>query len=87
MTTTVELENERVRVLRVKHAKGESHPVAARGDRLVIYLTDARIVRTVEGKQETLTRKAGEVVWRDHSQHQVQNAAAGGHEVLIVELK
>jgi len=87
MATTVELENERVRVLRIKHAKGESHPPAARGDRLIIYLTDGRLVRAVDGKEETLTRSLGQVIWREHSQHQVRNAGPAGHEVLIVELK
>lgn len=87
MTTTVELENERVRVLRVKHAKGESHAPTSRNDRLIIYLTDARVVRTVDGKEEALTRTAGQVVWREGSRHQVRNAGADRHEVLIIELK
>ena len=87
MATTIELENERLRVLRVKHAKGESHPPAARGDRLIFYLTEGRIIRHIDGKEETLTRRAGQVIWRDHSRHQVRNAGSAGHEVLIVELK
>lgn len=87
MAITIELENERLRVLRVKHAKGESHPPTGRGDRLIIYLTDGRIVRKVKGKEETLTRRAGQVIWRERSQHQIRDADTAGHEVLIVELK
>ena len=87
MGACVEFENERVRVLRVQHAGRERQPPASRHDRLIIYLTDGHVQRTEGGKSEQLRRRAGEVVWRDRSQHQIDNLENARHEVLIVELK
>lgn len=87
MGATVQFENERVKVLRVKHGSRERHPQTSRGDRLVIYLHEGRINRSENGKQEMISRKAGEVVWRGRSQHQVENLNDTTHEIIIVELK
>jgi hypothetical protein len=89
MTTkpNVEFENDRVRVTRVKRSGVGSVPPANRNDRLIIYLRDAHIKRKEGARQETLQRRAGEIVWRDGSQHEVEVTKAGEHEVLIVELK
>jgi hypothetical protein len=89
MTTKphVEFENERLRVTRVKRSGAGSVPAAKRNDRLIIYLRDAQIKRKENGRHETLQRRAGEVVWRTSSQHEVEVTEAGEHEVLIVELK
>jgi hypothetical protein len=40
MESKTEFENDRVRVLRVKHAARESHPQASKQDRLIIYLNE-----------------------------------------------
>ena len=87
MAAKVEFENDRVRVLRVTHAARESHAQTSRHDRLVIYLNDGRTARTENGKKEEHRRKAGEVVWKNRSQHQVENLNDAAHEVIIVELK
>jgi hypothetical protein len=87
MTTTVEFENDRIRVVRVKHSEREAHPQTAKGDRLIIYLNDGHIVRTVDEKKEEIAHKVGEVVWRDRSQHQITNVSDTAHEVIIVEFK
>lgn len=87
MSTTIEFENERVKVLRVKHAPRERHPQTSRNDRLVIYLTDGHVRRTESGKHAELSRKAGEVVWRGRSEHQVENLKDAHQEVIVVELK
>lgn len=87
MGASVEFENERVRVLRVRHAGSERQRETARHDRLIIYLNDGHIRRTENGKPEELQRRLGEVIWRGRSQHQIENLKNGGHEVLIVEFK
>jgi hypothetical protein len=88
MSVTVEFENERVRVLRARHAPHEKHPSASRRDRLIIYLNDGQIRRSeAGGKPEEIRRKSGEVVWRNHSQHEIENVKDTNHEVIIVELK
>jgi hypothetical protein len=87
-TEKIEFENDRLKVVRVKLGKREKHPVRARGDRVIIWLTDSHHVRTEpNGKKEELRRKAGEVVWRTVSQHQIENLGEDKHEVIIVELK
>jgi hypothetical protein len=87
MGATVEFENERVRVLRVKHAGRERHKQSSRLDRLIIYLNDAQIKRAENDKHELVQRKAGDVVWRNRSQHQVENLSDADHAVVIVEFK
>jgi len=89
MTTerTVEFENERVRVTRVKRSGPGTHPPATRLDRLIVYLRDAHVKRKEGSRDETLRRRAGEVVWRGHSQHEIEIIEDGEHEVLIIELK
>ena len=87
MSVTVEFENERVRVSRVKHGKHEKHPTVARADRLIVYLDDGEVVREEGGKKQTIRHKRGEIVWRANSTHEIGNALDAMHEVLIVELK
>ena len=83
----VEFENERVRVTRVKSVGSETIPPTMRGDRMIIYLRDGRIAHKAKGREETVQRRAGEVVWRAASEHEVEVSQEGEHEVLIVELK
>jgi hypothetical protein len=87
MGATVEFENERVKVLRVKHGRRERHPQTSRNDRLVIYLNEGRVNRTESGNRQEIKRRAGDVVWRGRSEHQVENLNDTDHEVIIVELK
>jgi hypothetical protein len=88
MTTKpdVEFENDRVRVTRVKRSGPGSAPPTTRHDRLIVYLRDGHIIRKEGGRHETLLRRAGEVVWRGQSQHEIEVAQDGEHEVLIIEL-
>jgi hypothetical protein len=83
----VVLDNDRVVVRRIKRSGPGSVSSAQRRDRLVIYLKDARIRRTEEGHDEEITRRAGDVVWRPSSEHEVEHIEGSEHEVLIVELK
>jgi hypothetical protein len=84
---SVEFENDRVRVIRVKTGRRAQDSKAARGSRLIVYLHDGSVKRTEHGEPEVIRRRAGEVVWRDRSEHQIENLADGEHEVLIIELK
>ena len=87
MSATIEFENDRVRVLRVKHTPRERQPQTSRFDRVIIYLTDGHARRIENDKQEDVKRKPGDVVWRRASRHQVENLRDADHEVIIVELK
>jgi hypothetical protein len=81
------LENDRVVVRRVKHSGPGPVSSAERGDRLVIYLKDSHIRRTEGGHQEHIQRRAGDVVWRPGSRHEVELVEDGEHDILIVEFK
>jgi hypothetical protein len=81
------LDNDRVVVRRVKHSEAGPVSSAERGDRLVIYLKDAHIRRTEGGRQEDIRRRAGDVVWRPASKHEIELVEGGEHDVLIVEFK
>jgi hypothetical protein len=83
----LEFENDRVRVTRVKHAGPGAISKGTRLDRLVIHLKDAHIKRTEAGHTEDIKRRAGEVVWRAGSEHEIEQVEDAEHEVLIVELK
>jgi hypothetical protein len=85
--TDVVLDNDRVVVHRIKRSGPGSVSSAQRRDRLVIYLKDARIKRTEGDHEEEITRRAGDVVWRPGSQHDVEHMEGSDHEVLIVEFK
>jgi len=87
MKSNIEFENDRVRGTRVKQTGPAKMPLATRHDRLVIYLRDGSIKRHEGGRSESLRRRAGEVVWRGRSEHQIEVAQDGEHEVLIVEFK
>ena len=83
----IEFENDRVRVSRVRQSGPGSVAPAARHDRLIIYLRDGEVTRKEGSSSEPLRRRAGEVVWRGRSEHQIEVTQKGEHEVLIVELK
>jgi hypothetical protein len=84
----VVLDNDRVVVRRItRSGPGPVATAKRRRDRLIIYLKDAHIRRTEGGHQEDLQRKAGDVVWRPASQHDVDLVEGAGHEVLIIEFK
>ena len=57
MITTTEFENERAGVMRVKHAKGEAHPLSENGDLLIVYLNGGHIARNEDAKRETIQHK------------------------------
>lgn len=84
---TVEFENDRVRVIRARQQGRGRRPTAPRGDRLIVYLEDSEITRTVDGDEQRHSRRAGDVVWRDASEHTIEVRDDGPHEVLIIELK
>jgi hypothetical protein len=87
MGETITFENDRIRVCHVTHKAQEQHPPVSRNDRLIIYLRDGHITRVENGKPETFQHRAGHVVWRNASQHQITNLKDEDHDVIMVELK
>jgi hypothetical protein len=86
---TVELENEQVRVLRVKIGPHESTPLHRHAvNRVVTYLTDQNFrVTGDDGKVEVMKHKAGEVSWGGPATHKEENLSDQPFEVVVTELK
>lgn len=83
----VVLDNDRVTVSRVKRSGRGPVSSARRHDRVIVYLKDAHITRTEGGRREDIRHKAGDVVWRPSSEHDIELMEDTEHEVLIIELK
>jgi len=85
--SNIEFENDRVRVSRIKHSGSGPISHEKRHDRLIIYLRDGHVMRSEGGQQQELRHKAGDVVWRLRSEHEVHSQDDGEHEVLVIEIK
>lgn len=75
----LEFENERVRVVRQTVRNGETQPLHAHPDRLLVYLqTCAWLEDDGQGGQRMESFKYGEVVWADAETH-------GGNTANVVQ--
>lgn len=85
----IEMENDQVRVLRVRIGPGESTPVHEHGlNRVVVYLTDMNFrVTGDDGKPQMVTHQAGEVSWGTPTRHKEENVSNKPFEVVVVEVK
>ncbi len=84
----VELENDRVRVLRVRLGPHEKIPLHQHPARVIVSLTDTEVkVISADGKQDALRAKAGEARWAAVAQHAAENPRATPVELVEVELK
>jgi hypothetical protein len=84
----VELENERVRVLRIKYGPGEKSVMHGHPATIAIFLNDASFRFTYpDGKTEDGTVKAGQVMHFDALEHLPENTGNKPFEVIGIELK
>jgi quercetin dioxygenase-like cupin family protein len=85
----VELENDRVRVVRISYRGREKSVMHQHPPGIGIFLTDARFRFTYpDGKAEDIQAKAGEFLWFGEPwEHLPENLADEKSEVLYVELK
>jgi hypothetical protein len=78
----LEFENERVRVIRQTLRNGETQPLHAHPERLLVYLqTCAWLENDGQGGQRMQEFKYGEVVWADAESH------GGGNPDVVQECK
>lgn len=85
----VEMENDQVRVIRARYGAKELGVLHEHGlNRVVTFLTDARVKVTPEGgKPEIQESKAGDVKWGGYAKHLEENVSDQPFEVMVVELK
>jgi quercetin dioxygenase-like cupin family protein len=85
---TVELENEKVRVLRIRYGPREKSQMHGHPTLVTIMLTDCHARFTYpDGKTEEITAKAGEVRHFPAFEHLPENLSDKPLEVIGVELK
>jgi quercetin dioxygenase-like cupin family protein len=84
----VELENERVRVLRVHYGAHEKSVMHSHPDSVVILQSDAHCRFTFpDGKTEERRFRAGETMFTPAGSHLPENLGDQGLDVILIELK
>jgi quercetin dioxygenase-like cupin family protein len=84
----VELENDQVRVLRIKYGPGEKSVMHDHPDSTAVFLTEHHVKFTYpDGKTEQVDAKAGETRWTKGGKHLPENAGTKPFELILVELK
>ena len=85
---TVELENEQVRVIRIRIPPHSKSPMHAHSNRVVIPLTMQRSKATTsEGQIDERSRRPGQVFWANANMHMTENLSDNPLETIIVEIK
>ena len=84
----VELENDRVRVLRISYGPGEKSVMHEHPASVAVFLTDGQVRFTLpDGKTETTPAKAGSAQWNAGGKHLPENIGDKPFELILVELK
>ena len=84
----VEINNSRVRVLRIHYGPHEKSVMHSHPNSIAIFQTDGRIKFTYPGgKTEEREMKAGQVAWTPGGKHLPENLTGSDFEVILVELK
>ena len=84
----VELENERVRVLRITYGPGEKSVMHEHPGSVAVFLTDGQVKFTLpDGKTQLTPAKAGSAVWTAAGKHLPENTGDAGMDVIVTELK
>jgi quercetin dioxygenase-like cupin family protein len=85
----LEMENDQVRVTRVRFGVNEGAPMHEHVlSRVVVYLTDARTkVTAADGTVTESSYKAGDVVYGGAAKHSEVNVSGHPIEIVVTELK
>jgi hypothetical protein len=85
---TVEFENDRVRIIRIKYGPGEKSVMHTHGPNVTVFLTDASVrMKLPDGTIEDATGKAGEAGWSDAEGHSPENLSDQPIEAILIEVK
>jgi quercetin dioxygenase-like cupin family protein len=85
---TVEFENDKVRVIRIKYGPGEKSVMHTHGPNVAIFLSDSTVrMHLPDGTSVDVPAKAGGTQWADAEEHLPENLGDGVMEVVLVELK
>lgn len=85
---TVEFENDRVRIIRIKYGPHEKSVMHTHGPAVVVNLTAGEAQMTLpDGTSETATAELGSAAWNDAQEHSAENLSDAPLEAILVELK
>lgn len=85
---TVEIENDKVRVIRIKYAPGDKSVMHGHPASVAVFLTDHHGRFTYpDGKSEEINTKAGQAIFIDATEHLPENLGNQPLELLQIELK
>lgn len=85
---TVEAENDRVRVVRVRYGPREKSTMHGHPATIAVFLTDARFKFTYpDGRSEEIAASAGQVMSMDAFVHDPENLTDRPFEGILIELK
>lgn len=82
------IDNDRVRVLEIRHKPGAKEPMHSHPAYVVVFLSGTRLKATTpDGKTREGDRKAGEVLWSEATTHALENVGTTDQHVIVIELK
>lgn len=85
---TVEFENDKVRIIRIKYGPGEKSVMHTHGPHVSIWLTENNTRMTLpDGTSEEAITEIGAADWNDANEHLPENLSDEPLEVVLVELK
>lgn len=84
----VELENDKVRVLRINYGPHEKSVMHHHPASVAVFLTDGQArFTTPDGKTQDAPVKAGSVQWTEAGKHLPENIGDKPFELILIELK
>jgi len=85
---TVEFENDKIRVIRIKYGPGEKSVMHTHGPNVAIFLTKSTTRMTLpDGTSGETTTEIGATSWSDAEEHLPENVSDHPLELVLVELK
>ena len=85
---TVDHENDRMRIVRIKYGPGEKSIMHTHGPNASVMLTSGTIrMHMPDGSTQDIPAKVGDAMWSDGDEHLPENLDDRPMEVVLVELK
>jgi hypothetical protein len=85
---TVEFENDKIRIIRIKYGPGEKSVMHTHGPNVSVFLTTNAVRFTLaDGTSVDASAEAGAAQWADAEEHLPENLSDDPLEVVLIELK
>ena len=85
---TVEFENDKIRIIRIKYGPGEKSVMHTHGPNAAVFLTSNAVRFTLpDGTSVDTTSEAGATQWSDSEEHLPENLSDETLELVLIELK